>query len=391
MSIHAQELIEHSAHMIMSVDLKGEFVFVNPTLCETLEYEQNALMELNVYDLIHPEFRTEYNRVVERVTQGERVNRFETSLVTPDGRPVAVEGSCACSFTNGQPRAIMSVLHDVTERKRAEEVLARQAAELLKARETMEERDREVAESLEQARKYQEAQERAQELSEINEELKQENVRRREAEEQITASLREKEVLLKEIHHRVKNNLQIISSLLNLQSGYTEDPETLEMYRESQSRIHSMALIHEKLYQSGDLARVDFPEYVRNLVGYLFRSYSAGAGQVAMDVDVAPVFLSLDVSIPCGLIISELVTNALKYAFPQGKGGKLFVGLHSESGDRYSLIVRDDGIGFPNEVDFQNTDSLGLQLVMTLTEQLDGDISLQKGDGTEFRISFQAS
>jgi two-component sensor histidine kinase len=199
-------------------------------------------------------------------------------------------------------------------------------------------------------------------------------------------------VLLKEIHHRVKNNLQVVSSLLNLQSRYIEDEQTLQMFRESQSRVKSMALIHERLYRAQDLARVDFGQYVQTLTRDLFRSYRANAESVALRVDVEDVFLGVDTAIPCGLIINELVSNALKYAFPDDEdgpiwGGEVHVELAPDDG-QYVLAVRDNGVGFPDGLDFQNTETLGLRLVATLVEQLRGTVELHSDDGTEFEIRF---
>ncbi len=212
---------------------------------------------------------------------------------------------------------------------------------------------------------------------------------RNRAMEKLTASLKEKEVMLKEIHHRVKNNMQVISSMLRLQAGYIEDPKALELFQESQNRVKSMALIHEKLYQSQDLARIDFADYLRNLTNHLFRSYS-GRADITLNIEVSDVRLGVDAGIPCGLIVNELVSNALKHAFPNGRPGQITVALRRENGT-YVLSVKDDGVGFPKDVDFRNTPSLGLQLVNTLVSQLDGSVELiSNGAGTEFRIEFAA-
>ena len=214
--------------------------------------------------------------------------------------------------------------------------------------------------------------------------LMQDVTERRVAEERIRLSLKEKEVLLKEVHHRVKNNLQIISSLLNLQSKYIKDDQALEMFKESRNRIRSMTLIHEKLYRSKDLANIDVAEYIQNLSSNLFRSYNSG--RVSLKTHVDDILLGIDTAIPCGLIINELVSNSLKHAFPD-KHGEILVNLHRDDG-KFTLAVRDNGVGFPESVDFRNTDSLGLQLVCTLTDQLDGIIELNRTGGTEFKITF---
>jgi PAS domain S-box-containing protein len=208
------------------------------------------------------------------------------------------------------------------------------------------------------------------------------------AEDKIKASLREKEVLLKEVHHRVKNNLQVISSLLNLQSRYVRDRQALEMFKESQNRVRSMALIHEKLYQSEDLARIDIAGYIRDLITSLFRSYGASAAAVKVKTDVHDILLDINTAIPCGLIINELVSNSLNHAFPDGRQGQIKIAMHHINEDRIELIVSDTGRGFPKDIDFRNTESLGMQLVITLAEQLDGTIELDGSKGTAFGIRF---
>jgi len=222
-------------------------------------------------------------------------------------------------------------------------------------------------------------------------------LRRRQAEERIKTSLAEKEVLLKEIHHRVKNNLQVISSLLNLQSGYISDISALQMFKESQNRVRSMSLIHEKLYQSKDLARIDFAEYIKDLANYLFRMYRRQAYNAKIRIDAEDVSLDIDTAIPCGLIVNELISNSLKYAFPteneasvkrRESEGEIGVELRSND-DHLMLIVSDNGIGLPEDLDFRETESLGLQLVNTLTEQLEGNIELIRKGGTTFKITFK--
>jgi len=213
---------------------------------------------------------------------------------------------------------------------------------------------------------------------------------RRQAENLVKESLKEKEILLKEIHHRVKNNMQVISSLIKLQSSYIKDQHYIEIFKESQNRIKAMALIHEKLYQSKDLVNIDFSEYVKNLANGLIRSYGSGANTIGLKADIADVDLGVDAAMPCGLIINELVSNSLKHAFPNGKSGEIKISMHSINGSEIELIVGDNGVGFPEDIDFRKTDSLGLQLVSTLTEgQLHGTVELKRDNGTEFKIKFK--
>jgi PAS domain S-box-containing protein len=221
---------------------------------------------------------------------------------------------------------------------------------------------------------------------EINRRLKIENVTPIEN-ENIESSLREKEVLLKEIHHRVKNNLQIISSLLNLQSAYIKDKESVELFKESQNRVRSMALIHEKLYQSKDMSQTDFSGYVSELVSNLFSSYSLNSSLIALHQDISNIMLGIDLAINLGLIINELVSNAFKHAFPDGRKGNLYISM-KKNGKRYELIIQDDGIGFSKEIDFRKTESLGLQLIITLVDQIGGEITLSSDKGSKFIIIF---
>ncbi|MGC9347988.1 MAG: histidine kinase dimerization/phosphoacceptor domain -containing protein [Anaerolineae bacterium] len=212
---------------------------------------------------------------------------------------------------------------------------------------------------------------------------------RERAERRLKASLHEKDTLLQEIHHRVKNNLQVISSLLKLQSRTVQDPMTLQVLKESQNRLRSMALIHERLYQSENLARIDFAEYLQSLTRYLVRSYRSTSGPVALGFQMESVPLSIERAVPCGLIVNELVSNALKYAFPDGRPGKVEVGLSRANG-HVRLSVRDDGVGLPEDLDIDKLESLGLQLVHMLTGQLGGEIQIDTRPGTVFEISFAA-
>ncbi|WP_439630915.1 PAS domain-containing sensor histidine kinase [Gemmata sp.] len=209
---------------------------------------------------------------------------------------------------------------------------------------------------------------------------------RKVTEEKVKASLREKEVLLREIHHRVKNNLQVVSTLLDLQSGHTTDPAAAEMFKESRGRVKSMALIHERLYRSQDMARVDLGEYVRQLANDLHRTYRMSEG-IRLDLDVDVPALDIDVAIPCGLLLNELISNCFKHAFAGAAEGCLRVALHRDGGANV-LTVADDGAGFPAGTDFRNTASFGLQLVNTMVDQLGGGIALATGRGTTFTVRF---
>jgi PAS domain S-box-containing protein len=214
---------------------------------------------------------------------------------------------------------------------------------------------------------------------------------RAQAERQVQASLAEKEVLLKEVHHRVKNNLQVISSLLDLQSGHTADAFAVEMFRESRSRVRSMALVHERLYRSGDLAKVDFATYIETLADDLFQAHWLEDKEVRLDLQVnVEVRLSIDAAIPCGLLLNELLSNSLKHAFHGRQVGTIGIELRNAEEGRLLLAVADDGIGLPKETDPWTAQSLGLQLVAMLTKQLKGTLEIDREGGTRFRIMFPA-
>ncbi|MEG3902481.1 PAS domain S-box protein [Microcoleus sp. B4-C5] len=211
---------------------------------------------------------------------------------------------------------------------------------------------------------------------------------RKQAEANLKNSLREKEILLKEIHHRVKNNLCVVASLLELQSNTVADPQVSKMFEESQNRLYSMALIHEKLYRSTNLAQINFGEYLEDLVSNLFHSYNISNNQIQLQVLAEPISLNLETATPCGLIANELVSNTLKHAFPDGTTGTVSVECY-QTGDReINLLVKDNGIGFPQNLDFRKTHSMGFQVVCTLTEQLEGTIEISREVGTSFHLKF---
>ena len=214
------------------------------------------------------------------------------------------------------------------------------------------------------------------------------NTERKEIDRKIRDSLKEKEVLLQEVHHRVKNNLQVISSILNLQSSYVNDPKTLEILRESQQRIKSMSFIHETIYRTADFSRLEFMDYIKTIASNLIQSYRTSATRVDFIPDMQSVGLNLDQAIPCGLIINELVSNALKYAFKGRKKGTLTVILKEENND-VILAVKDDGVGLPKDFAFEKNNSLGIQLVYALLEQIDATMKVDQSNGTEFFIRFQ--
>jgi len=209
---------------------------------------------------------------------------------------------------------------------------------------------------------------------------------RKRSEEMRTKSLQERDLMLTEIHHRVKNNLQLIYSLLNLQSRYTKDQTAVNVFKEIQDRIRSIALIHERLYESEDLSRVDMPDYIKSLATYLVKSYKIGV-RVKLNLNMGQVFLGIDKAVPCGLIINELITNSLKHAFPDGKEGEIRVDLISHE-DGVELIISDNGVGLPEGVDLQGASTLGIALVRGLIRQLNCSVDVCIDMGTRYRVFF---
>ena len=215
--------------------------------------------------------------------------------------------------------------------------------------------------------------------------------RQREA-ERIQAALKEKDVLLGEVHHRVKNNLQVVYSLLHLQSAQITDPAALDLLRDSQNRIRSMAFIHQTLYGSKDFAKVPFGVFIDTLLPALIESYAIDPGRIKVRVEVEPVRLPIDAAVPCGLVVNELISNAFKHAFPNNGRGEISIALTRRTGDgdgdEALLSVSDNGVGLPDHVDPENTETLGLQLVRLLADQIDGSVSIQRSAPTCFSLRF---
>jgi two-component sensor histidine kinase len=201
---------------------------------------------------------------------------------------------------------------------------------------------------------------------------------------------RQKSLLLKEIHHRVKNNLQVISGLLYLQARRTNDTKMKEVLNDSSNRVKSVALIHQRLQQSKDTVSVELSEYIRDLTTVLLHSCGRDAAVIKLNLDLEKsVVIGIDSAVPCGLLINEMVSNSLKHAFPEGQGGEIHILLHSDDADNITLVVGDNGVGLPDGLDFRKAESLGLQLVMSLVSQLGGSIDIDTRGGTQFTVHFR--
>jgi PAS domain S-box-containing protein len=341
-------LVEQIPAVVFMAHLDRGFsdAYVSPQIEEALGYSQEEWLEdpIRWYQHIHPQDRQRWSVEAADLFTTGRPLRSTYRVVARDGRVIWFH--CEAKLLRdqaGHPWLLHGVAFDITERKLAEEQLR----------------------GLLDAAKL--------------------------AERRLLDSLAEKDVLLREIHHRVKNNLAVISSLFYLQSTYTDDQGTLKLLEESQDRVRSMALVHELLYGSENLAAVDFAKYVSDLCEQLIQTYAHPAGRIRLTKELEPVRLNIDHAIPCGLILNEVVSNALKHAFPGARGGVIHVTLRREAGGECLLRVADDGAGIPAELDLATQGSLGLRLIRTLTRQLDGRIELLPAHpGTEVRLVFGA-
>ncbi len=359
-------IVEDQTELICRFLPDGTLSFVNEAYCRCFGKNRQELIGHSFIPLIPEEDQTEVQAQVASLSPLKPVATYEHRVFLPDGSMRWQRWTDRVLFDEqGNVQEYASVGRDITEQKLAVNELQRLNTEL----------ESRVGE-------------RTAALLAANEKLMIEVNERKAAEEQVRTSLQEKEVLLKEIHHRVKNNLQIISSLLNLQANRVSDERTLQALGDSQARVRSMALIHEKLYQSQSLAEIDFGEYVRSLASDLFRSYRRNFTAVQLDVQTDEVSLELDLAVSCGLILNELMTNALKYAFPDGRHGTISVELRATPARVVQLRVADNGVGIPADLDISRTKSLGLQLVNNLVAQLDGKLDLDRSAGTAFEVSF---
>ncbi len=277
---------------------------------------------------------------------------------------------------------------------RAFTIIENQSDELVRLNVSYKQEIREREQAERELKKYQDhleelVKERTVELTGANEQLQHEILERKRAEEKMRTSLSEKEILLMEIHHRVKNNMQVVSSLLNLQSKYIRDKGDLHLFRDSQERVRSMALVHEKLYQSEDLTKIDFGDYIKKLTHHLCHSYNEPGKEIDIGINASDIYLTIEKAIPCALIINELVSNSLKYAFADDVGeGRIQIDFSTDDENNYTLAVSDNGVGIPKDVNLRQPASLGLELVNILTKQLDGNIKLDRSSGTRYTIRF---
>ncbi|MCX5850821.1 MAG: PAS domain S-box protein [Deltaproteobacteria bacterium] len=324
-----RHLVEQAPAGIYEFDfVNGRFITFNDVILEYTGYEREEMAAMNLADLMTEESLKAYGERMEKLMRGEPVDdSVEYGIRKKDGTVIWVLLNARYIYEEGTLRSAHVVAHDITERKHMEE--------------------------------------------------------------KIKQSLREKEILLQEIHHRIKNNLQIVSSMLSLQSQQLTDLKALELFKDSETRIKSMALIHEKLYLSTDLSHIDFSGYVESLTNRLFQIYNISISQIVPVLEIEPASFSIETAIPCGLIVNELVSNALKYGFPDGRKGTVTVALHVDrEAGAYVLTVADTGIGLPAHIHLETVETLGLQLVHDLTHQIDGTVTIERAGGTKFQIHF---
>lgn len=319
---------EQAAVGIAHVTPEGRWLRVNNKLCEIVGYSREELLGMTFQDITHPDDLggdlEHLNRMLRREIDTYNI---EKRYLRKGGATVWIALTVSIVVDEGgRPKYFISVVEDITARHAAAEKLRN--------------------------------------------------------------SLTEKEVLLKEIHHRVKNNMQIVSSLLQLQSNQVSDPEMADMFVESQGRIRTMALIHEKLYRARDLAQIDFKEYVESLTSLLTHTYASGAGNVTVELDLESVQLGLDTAVPVGLILNEFVTNSIKHAFPDGRAGVISISLKRRSANSVEINVHDNGVGVPAGFDLSSNETLGLRLVKILVAQIEGELNHSTGMGMHYTLSF---
>lgn len=353
-------LFEHTTQPILLHDLGGRCIDANEAACDYLGYARDELTRVPLDTLFSPQAATRAQRLANGGLGGEAV--LADALVARDGSVLPAVIECHVIALNGG--------HAILTRVRGDTPCAPTPS--------LPAVDADAVQTL---------RERIEELEATNSALTRERDDLTAALEGHLSRLREYEVLLRDVHHRVKNNLQVIASLLGLQAEYVDDPRALEAFAESQSRVRAMALVHERVYQSSDLARVDLAAYVRDLAERLFVAMGASP-DIALRVAVEPATLPMDTAIPCGLLISELVSNSIKHAFPDGRSGTITVTLRRD-GDRVALTVTDDGVGLPAGLDYRQSESLGLQLVTILAEQLGATLEIDGSQGTRVTVTFE--
>jgi PAS domain S-box-containing protein len=454
-----RELLENISEYIISIDLEGNFLYVNNSFKRAMGYSDQDFKNKKLKDMLSPDRAKQSEITIKSIVEGKTLNPVSTSFITQSGKKIIIQGNTTVKYKHYQPISIRGIFKDVTENLKTAKLVKIQSAKMKSIFEnstnillwmlnekqqitSMNQKfkktiwkyceleisegaffDKELSPFIQKGyfqelmhKKFSLAflgnsqqfevcmvdtynelvwfevfinpiilddDKKIREVScmayEIND--------RKEAELKIEKALLEKDILLKEIHHRVKNNLQVISSILNLQSSLVTDEKTLAILRESQSRIRTMSYIHESLYRTKDFNEINFKEYLTNLSKNLVSSYVVGK-KVSLKLNINELHLNLDQAIPCGLIVNEVVTNSLKYAFTNQNDAEITVEVH-EDNDEISLIMGDNGIGMPENFRSKTNETLGVQLIEALTEQLDGNLQIENLGGTKYLITFR--
>jgi PAS domain S-box-containing protein len=336
-----RNLAETIHDFIVTTDFDGIITYANPAARQMVGGRD--LVGAAMKEFMDPDQIRQHLEMLSARRQGlSEPLSYEWHIKSPgDGSSLLLDVRSSLLVERGKPSGILFNARNITERKQMEE-----------------------------------------EIRSLNKTLEQ---RVSERTQQLDTSLKEKEILLREIHHRVKNNLQIVASLLNLQSRYIHDKDTLAAINESQNRVRAMALVHEKLYQAKNLSKINLNEYIRFLGNSLFQFYGVKSTQITFETVIRDISVDINTAVPLGLIINELISNSLKYAFPDGRKGAICISVRQEN-ETYSILFKDDGIGIPDDLDWRNTQSLGLRLVNSLVDQLDGTIELKKEKGIMYTI-----
>jgi PAS domain S-box-containing protein len=449
-----KSLIENIPGIILTIDLEGTITFVSRRTNEILGYEDSEMINMAIFNFIPKEDHQRAMESLQKGMKGGKIKHFQIPMIAKSGEKVFFESSFTRIYKDGAVVGAQGTAVDITERKHAEEALRLSEENFRRSLEdlplgvrivtiegetvyvnqaildiygyaSMEElkttpvENRYTPKSFAEYRIRREKRKRGDDASseyDIDILRKDGEVRhlhvfrkdilwngerqfqalysditdRKQAEERIHTSLREKEILLSEVHHRVKNNMQVISGLLALQARSTGNPELTGMLHESQSRIHAMSLVHEKLYGSKDFARIDLAGYVKTILQDLFQSYKINPGKIDLIIQTdGDVYVDINKAIPCSLILNELISNALKHAFLGDRHGELQIIIRETKNTEIEIVVRDNGLGLPDDVDIHQPRSVGLHLVNGLVKnQLYGQIEVRRDNGTEFRIKF---
>ncbi len=473
-----RDLFENTTDLIQSVDMEGNFIYVNEAWKNALGYSEEEIGLLSLNDIVKEEEIPHCQEVFREVKEGKDQKNIQTVFVTKNGQELEVEGNTSVRLKNGKAVSTRSIFRDVTKQKQIERAIRESEAKYraiydqayigigqvdLKGHfiqvnrqltEILGFSEKELKEmtldglplkdsrglwkriknklingkgdrlSLEESflgkdeavifvnitvALVRNAQEEPDYFVLVFDDISE----RKEAENQLQRSLEEKEILLKEVHHRVKNNLQVISSILNLQSSFSWDQATLDILKESQNRVRTMSFVHESLYRTKNFSSIELADYIKTLTQNLFHSYQIEPGKITLDLDIdESIYLNLDRAIPCGLIINELVSNALKYAFPNDRKGTVRIAMHrcqtatpeqegtvpdgeerqetvSSRPEKLELLIEDEGVGLPDQIRDGKKETLGLQLVESLCDQLDGSLTIHNKNGTKYLITFE--